>query len=141
MITTITNKNYTFKFVIDTNHIKINMTDKTLIESYEIIVKEEDIDKPLKEFYSMITRGLGNIRGLNKDNNHIKDIITYWIKYNALLIKKNNTDIVDIKESTKKSTDTNNACKKKGNKSCKKASKKASKKTVKKASKKASKMS
>ena len=131
MNTTITNKNYTFKIVIDTNHIKINMTDNTLIESYEIIVKEEDIDKPLKEFYSII------IRVLNKENN----FITYWIKNNALLIKKNNTDIVDInelvKESTKKSSNTNNACKK----SSKKASKKASKRTVIRASKKASKMS
>jgi hypothetical protein len=48
---TITYENYTFRFNITKDQIKINMTDNTLMDSYEGIIKESDIYvKPIKKF-------------------------------------------------------------------------------------------
>ena len=58
---TITYENYTFKFNVTKDQIKVNMTDNILMEIYEGIVKEDDIYvKPIKKFYSMIIRALNN---------------------------------------------------------------------------------
>lgn len=90
-IETITYDNYTFKIDLDTNQIKLNMTDNTLMEIYEGTVKEDELYvKPIKKFYSMIIRSLNKEPSFNFaiDNRNSKMVCT--VSYS--------TDMVDIEE-------------------------------------------
>jgi len=90
-IETIIYDNYTFKIELDTNQIKLNMTDNTLMEIYEGSVKEDDLYvKPIKKFYSMIIRSLNKEASFNFsiDNRNSKMVCT--VSYS--------TDMVDLEE-------------------------------------------
>ena len=90
-IETITYDNYTFKIEPDTNQIKVNMTDNTLMEIYEGTVKEDDLYvKPIKKFYSMI------IRALNKEQNFTFSIDNRNSK--MVCTVSYSTDMVDLEE-------------------------------------------
>ena len=88
---TITYENYTFKFNVTKDQIKVNMTDNILMEIYEGIVKEDDIYvKPIKKFYSMI------IKSLNKEEFYTFSISPQ--KSNMVCNISYNTDMIDIEE-------------------------------------------
>ena len=90
-IETIIYDNYTFKIELDTNQIKLNMTDNILMEIYEGIVKEDELYvKPIKKFYSMIIRALNKEPSFNFsiDNRNSKMVCT--VSYS--------TDMVDLEE-------------------------------------------
>ena len=83
----ITYDNYTFKIELDTNQIKINMTDNTLIEIYDGIVKEDDINiKPIKKFYSMIIRALNKETSFNFSINNRNSKIVCTVYYSTVMI-------------------------------------------------------
>jgi len=88
---TITYENYTFNFNVTKNQIKVNMTDNTLMEIYEGIVKEDDIYvKPIKKFYSMIIKSLNNEQFYTFSISTQKSIMVCKISYN--------TEMIDIEE-------------------------------------------
>jgi hypothetical protein len=88
---TIIYENYIFKFNIIKDQIKVNMIDNTLMDSYEGIIKEDDIYvKPIKKFYSMI------VKSLNKDQFYTFSITQQ--KSNMVCNISYNTEMIDIEE-------------------------------------------
>lgn len=87
----ITYENYTFKINVDTDQIKINITDNDLIESHEGIIKENDTNiKSIKKIYSIIIRALNNDQyyTFQIDNQNSKLVCIFYYK----------TDMIELEE-------------------------------------------
>ena len=89
---TITYENYTFKIESNINQIKINITDNDLFESYECVIKENELNvKSTKKFYSMIIRALNKKEFYNFkiDNQESKLVCNFYYK----------TDMIELEET------------------------------------------